>query len=101
MDRPFSASLIDEIDFYQLGGTFILIFSLVVNLHVCLVYKMCVFWVVFKGGPLLKNPVNALIVIDESFKMLVLFGESFLVYASLTGQTFRQMFGDWCRLEIL
>ena len=72
MDRPFSASPIGEIDFYQLGGTFILIFSLVVNLHVCLVYKMCVFWVAFKGGPLLKNPVNALIVIDESFKMLAL-----------------------------
>lgn len=84
-------------NFYEIGFTFFLIFSLVLNLYFCLIYKTCVFWTAFTFGPLHKNPVNALIVIDETIKMIALFGQSLIVYASITGYTLPQLYGDFCQ----
>lgn len=84
-------------NFYEFGYTFLLIFSLVLNLYFSLIYKICVFWMVFTFGPLHNNPVNFLIVIDESIKMICLFGQSLLVYAHLSGYTIHGMYGHFCQ----
>ena len=76
----------------QLSQAFFVIFSLVLNLYVCLMYKMCLFWIVFHSGSLTRNPVNAMTVIDETFRMIPLFCQSAMVYIITSGQTFRWPF---------
>ena len=77
--------------------TFLSIFSLVLNLYICVLYEMCVCWKVFNSGPLRQTPLNALIVINDSMNMVGLIGTSLIAFALITGCAFPDLFGDFCQ----
>ena len=75
--------------------------TLILNLFACFLYKTCLFRVAFRFGPLHRNPVNALIVFDETIKMIVLFGQSAMVYTLLAGGALHEVYGEVCQLLLL
>ena len=56
-------------------------FSLVLNIWICLMFRTALFSVSWMN----LSPVNVMIMVDESIKMITLFGQSFLVYHSIEG----------------
>ena len=58
-----------------------LVVSLVLNIWICLMFKTALFSVSLMN----LSPVNLMIILDESIKMIMLFGQSFLAYHNIEG----------------
>ena len=85
----------DDIDQTSIVRTSALVICLVVNIWICLLFKTALFSVSMMNLSL----VNQMIMLDESVKMIMLFGQSFLVYHYIAGgggKLSETIFGTWC-----
>ena len=75
-------------------------FSLVLNIWICLMFRTALFSVSWMN----LSPVNVMIMVDESIKMITLFGQSFLVYHTIEGGETKlsdTVFGSSCWILFL
>ena len=69
----------------------ILIPTLILNFYVSLMLRLLLAKLAFKSGPLLRNPVNAMIMIDENIKLAALLGQSVIAFYFVQGVRVHQV----------
>ena len=77
-----------------------LVLSLVLNILICLMFRTALFLVSWMN----LSPVNVMIILDESIKMIMLFAQSFLVYHIIEGggtKLSETVFGSSCWILFL
>ena len=77
-----------------------LVISLVLNIWICLMFRTALFSISLMNF----SPVNMMIILDESVKMIMLFGQSFLVYHLIEGRGTKMsetVFGPRCWILFL
>ena len=72
----------------------VLVTALIVNIWISLMFRAALFNVTF----MYMSSINMMMLIDESIKMIVLFGQSLMVYHFVLGDSLRQVYGPRCSI---
>ena len=75
-------------------GNAVLVIALFVNIWISLMFKTALFNVTFMH----MSSINMMMLIDESIKMIALFGQSLMVYHFVLGNSLRQVYGPKCSI---
>lgn len=80
--------------------TLILIPTLVLNFGACLIFTMLLAKLAFETGPLLKNPLNAMIIVDENIKLMALLGQSVMAFYFVHGVRVHKVRSETRKLKL-